>query len=30
MATKTRRASHYPGGSFFDGLVDGGFAVIID
>lgn len=30
MATKTRRDSHYPGGSFFDGLVDGGFAVTID
>lgn len=30
MATKTRRASHYPGGSFFDGLVNDGFAAIID
>jgi pimeloyl-ACP methyl ester carboxylesterase len=30
MATRTRRASHYPGGSFFDGLVDNGFAAIID
>jgi pimeloyl-ACP methyl ester carboxylesterase len=30
MATRTRRTSHYPGGSFFDGLVDNGFAAIID